>query len=144
MWAAITWAREQVTPTPTDKLVLVMLALRSDDLHKAFPGKVVLRRDTCIKQNGTIRDAVKRLTGADLLRVVPVMRDNGSHASNDYYLNVCGCSLTQLQAVDHDQQCAGGWLDGADTVDDVLARVAAREKELRDPPPRRRPGRRRS
>lgn len=144
LWAALPWAREQRTGSPTDRFVLVSLALRCDVLYKAFPSKLRIKRDTEIKDVSTIRRALTRLERKGFIRRVPSLRPNGSHESNDYYLNVCPCSAEQLEAVDHDQQCAGGWLDGADTVDDVLARVAARESELRDPPRRRRAARRRS
>lgn len=143
MWAAIPWAREQRTGNPTDRFVLTVLALRCDELFKAFPSKLRIKRDTELKDVSTIKRSLTRLEKAGKIRRVPVLRDNGSHASNDYYLNVCGCSAEQLESADHDQQCEGGWLDGTTTVDDVLARVAAREAELRDPPRRRRPGRRR-
>lgn len=144
MWAAIPWARVQRTGSPTDRSVLVSLALRCDVLYKSYPSKLRIKRDTELKDVSTIRRALTRLERKGMIRRVPSLRPNGSHESNDYYLNVCSCSAEQLEHADHEQRCAGGWLDGATTVDDVLTRVAARESELRDPPRKRRAPRRRS
>ena len=67
------------------KLVYLYLHDRMDSEKKAWPGLNTIARDLSVSRS-TVKRAVKDLEKARLIRKEPHFRENGSAASNRYYL----------------------------------------------------------
>lgn len=66
----LSWALNQDTDTPVDKLVLIMLADFATDQGEAFPAIAQLAEVTCASQK-QVRESLEVLTERGLIKEVP-------------------------------------------------------------------------
>jgi GntR family transcriptional regulator len=67
------------------KLVYLYLSDRQDEEHKAWPGINRIASDLSLSRS-TVKRAIADLEKAELIRKEPHCRENGSAASNRYFL----------------------------------------------------------
>lgn len=67
------------------KFVYLYLSDRQDNTHKAWPGLNRIASDLSLSRS-TVKRAIADLEKAGLVRKEPHCRDNGSAASNRYFL----------------------------------------------------------
>ena len=86
----MTWAIDQEMPTPTHKLVLLLLADRANgDDYSCFPSMKLLAEETGVSVRRT-RQIVADIDAAGMLRRGERWRDNGGQSSNMFYLGPPG------------------------------------------------------
>jgi DNA-binding transcriptional ArsR family regulator len=84
---AMSWAVNQSCPTPTSKLILLLLANYADEHSSCFPSRETLAKlSNCDER--TVRRALKQLTEAGLVTIEPRYRETGIQTSNRYFLNL--------------------------------------------------------
>jgi len=85
----VTWAFEQQTGAYASKLVLVKLADNSNDDGVSWPSVGYMVRHTELSERA-IREHLRKLEDAGLIRIIPRKNDDGSNRSNVYQLCMGG------------------------------------------------------
>ena len=106
---AMSWAVTKKCPTPTSKLILILLANYADEHNSCFPSRdKIAELSNCDER--TVRRSLKQLSEAGFLRVESRYRPDGGQTSNRYYLSMDNVSeqpsLTGCQEVSSE---TGGW-----------------------------------
>jgi hypothetical protein len=86
-WEALAWAARQKTGGPGPKAVLLSLAKRVDEDWSCYPGQDTLAEET-EQSVRTVRDQLKRLEEAGLIRRETRGRSGGGRTSDRYFLQV--------------------------------------------------------
>lgn len=106
---AMSWAVRQYCPTPTSKLILILLANYADEHNSCFPSRdKIAELSNCDER--TVRRSLKQLQESGFLRIESRYRQDGGQTSNRYFLTMDNMSEQRsLISCQEESSETGGW-----------------------------------